>query len=101
LPSRGPFVVTQQTAQPGTPTDPALGLITSSTLNQPIPEPLMVPLTMIVIDELGHGSSEMALSQRQHSVEAFLFDRPHEPFSEGIRIRGLPRRQHHANATIA
>jgi hypothetical protein len=34
-----PFVVIQHTAQAGTPTDPALGLNTSRTLDQPIPQP--------------------------------------------------------------
>jgi hypothetical protein len=70
LPSCGPFVVIQQTAQPGTPTDSALGLNTSSTLDQPIPQPLMVPLTMIVSREIRDGSSKVALANRNDPIEA-------------------------------
>jgi hypothetical protein len=34
----------------------------------------MIPLTMIGFDEFGHCSSEVALSERQHPVKAFLGD---------------------------
>jgi hypothetical protein len=89
-PSRGPPIVIQQAAAPDTPTDSALDL-SPATLDQPIPQPLMIPLALIVLDEFRHDSSEMALAERQHPVEAFLFNGPHEPLRVRIRIRGLPR----------
>jgi hypothetical protein len=34
----------------------------------------MIPLTMIVVDELGDSPSEVALTKGNHSVETFLLD---------------------------
>ena len=76
-------VVIQQTTQPGTPTDPALGLNTSSTLNQPIPQPLMVPLTMIMSHEILDGSSKVALANRNDPIEALLFNGSYKSSSGG------------------
>jgi Transposase len=61
---------------------------------------LMIPLTMIVFDEVDHCSSEVALSESQHPVKAFLLDGPDESFGEGVRIRCLPRRLHYEDATL-
>jgi hypothetical protein len=99
-PSR-PLVVIQQAAEPDTPTDSALDSSRPATLDQPIPQPLMIPLAMIVLDEFRHDSSEMALAERQHPIEAFLFNGPHEPLRVRIRIRGLPRCLYHADAAIS
>jgi hypothetical protein len=34
----------------------------------------MIPFTMIVLDELRDGPSEVAFAERNHAVEALLFD---------------------------
>jgi hypothetical protein len=49
--SRGPLVVIQRAAEPDTPTDSALDLSRPATLDQPIAQPLMIPLAMIVLDK--------------------------------------------------
>jgi len=43
-------------------------------VDQFIAEALMVALAMIVDYELGERATEMALTERNHAVQAFLFD---------------------------
>jgi hypothetical protein len=55
-------------------------------------ESLMVSLAVVVLDVLPREDAQVALTERDHSIETFLFDRPHEPF--GVRVQiGTPRRQ--------
>ena len=56
---------------------------------------------MIVLDELAHGTAEMALTHRNHPVEAFFFDRSDEALRVRIRVRRPHGRQHDANPRIA
>lgn len=51
----------------------------------------MVPLSMVVRDELGQRSSQVALTKWNHPVETFLFDRPYEAFGIGIGVWRLKR----------
>ena len=44
------------------------------TLNQGVLETLMVPLSVVVRNELGHRASEMPFAQQNHPVETFLLD---------------------------
>jgi len=37
----------------------------------------MIPFTMIVVDELCDGPPEVMLADRNDSIQALLFDRPH------------------------
>src|SRR5262245_35378317 len=55
-------------------------------VDQRILQTLMIPLAMIVLDELGHRSLGMPFAQQDHPVETFLLDRPHKPLvpSENI-----------------
>ena len=69
--------------------------------DQPIVESLVIPFVLIVLDELSDRAPKVALSQRNHSVETFFFDRPNEPFGIGIRIRGALRCQDHADSGVA
>jgi hypothetical protein len=39
----------------------------------------MIPFTMIVVDELCDGPPEVMLADRNDSIQALPFDRPHEP----------------------
>ncbi len=52
---------------------------------------LMRALNMIVNHVLADEFSQVRLTQRNNSVEAFLFDRADEAFDEGV---GLGRRMH-------
>ena len=47
--------------------------------NQLVLESLMIPFTMIVVDELCDGPPEVMLADWNDSIQALLFDRPHEP----------------------
>src|SRR5262249_6384540 len=61
------------------------------TLNQGVLETLMIPLAVVMRNELRHCSSEVPFAQQNHAVETFLLDRPHKPLRVRIRIRGLIR----------
>ena len=52
-------------------------------LNQFVADALMVPLAIVVGHEVGNGAPKVALTERDHAIEALLFDRSHE----ALRIR--------------
>ena len=53
-------------------------------LRKPVLESLMVPLAVVVLDVLPGEQAQVARTERDHSTETFLSNRPNEPF--GIRI---------------
>jgi hypothetical protein len=67
-------------------------------LDEPILEPLMIPPAMVVLDEFCERPAEVTLAQRNHSIEAFFLDRPHESLGVSIRIRGARWCQDRADA---
>ena len=46
----------------------------------------MIPLSVVVLNELAYRALEVARTDRNHSVEALFFDRSDEPLRVGIRI---------------
>ena len=52
----------------------------------------MIPFAMIVGDKLRDRLSKVAVAERNQAVETFLFDRAHEAFGVGVRIRRPIRR---------
>jgi hypothetical protein len=72
------LVVIQQSTEPRTPTNPARASTKRALLNEPIPESLMIPFAMVVINTFLERPSEMALTEGHHPIEALVFDRPHE-----------------------
>src|SRR5262245_30814232 len=70
-------------------------------LDQRVLEPLMIPLTMIMMDELRHGPSEVALAERNQPVEALLLDGSDKTLRVRIRIRCPHGRQDDANPRLA
>jgi hypothetical protein len=61
-------------------------------LQQPVVESLMVSLAVVVLDVLPREEAQVAVTERDYSIETFLFDRPNKPF--GVRVEiGTPRRQ--------
>jgi hypothetical protein len=70
-------------------------------LDERVPQALMIPLAVVMRDELHHRSSEVPFAERNHPVETFLLDRPHEPFRIGVRVQSLIRRLHHTNSRLA
>jgi hypothetical protein len=89
--SRGSFVVVQQATESLTPVAPSLAS-KRATFDEPILEPLVIPLATVVIDELRKHPSKVALAERYYLIEALVFDRPHEPFGVRVRIGRLKRR---------
>src|SRR5262252_7265346 len=98
--SRRSGVVVQQPTETLLPANATDAVPRTSTLNQLVAQPLMIPLAMIVRDILGDGSSQMALAERNQAIETFFFDRAHEAFRVGIRIRGLIRRLYDADSRL-
>src|SRR5687768_12102836 len=47
-------------------------------VDQLIAETLMIPFSMVVIEEFCHRSMEVSLAEWNHAIETLLFDRPHE-----------------------
>ena len=52
----------------------------------------MVSLAVVVLDVLVDEASEMILTERNHSVETLVPDRPDEPLGIGVEV-GTPRRE--------
>jgi hypothetical protein len=63
-----PFVVIQQATEAGTPTNPADAAPRLIPIDQPILESLVIPLAMVVLDELREGPSEVPLAQGHHPI---------------------------------
>ena len=61
-------------------------------LQKPVVESLMVSLAVVVLDVLPGEEAQVALAERDHSIETFLFDRSHEPFGVRVEIGTLPNR---------
>lgn len=66
-----------------TPNAPA-GMLVSRTIDQLVAEALMVAFVMIVDRELLERTTEVALTLRNHAVQAFFFNRTNKPL--GVRI---------------
>lgn len=47
-------------------------------LQKPVVESLMVSLAVVVLDVLPREEAQVALPERDYSIETFLFDRPNE-----------------------
>ena len=54
-------------------------------------EPLVISLTLIMLDVLVNDEPQMPLAERDDTMEALLFDRPDEPLGIGVEIRALRR----------
>ena len=69
--------------------------------DQRILQPLVIPLAMIVLDELTQGTAEMALAHRNHPIEAFFFDRSNEALRVRVGVRCPYGRLHDVDPRIA
>ena len=61
----------------------------------------MIPLTVVVLDELRNRPPEMAFAERDHTMETLVLERAHEPLRVGIRIGRLIRRLHDSESGLA
>ena len=90
--SRRSGVVVQQPTETLLPANATDAVPRTSTLNQLVAQPLMIPLAMIVRDILGDGSSQMALAERNQAIETLFFDRG---------ARSVPRGHSHSGPDTA
>ena len=60
-------------------------------LQKPVVESLMVALAVIVLKVLPREEAQVALTERDHSTETFLLDRPNKPFGVRVEIGTLRR----------
>ena len=65
-----------------------------STVDEPILQPLMISLAMIMVEVGSHGASQLTLREQDHSGEALRFHREHKSLAMRIQV-GTPRRQLH------
>src|SRR5262249_34411492 len=90
--SRRAVVVPQQPAQ----SVPTPNLRPASTCgfrgDQLIPEPLMVPLPVIVRHELVEGAKQPTLAEQDQAVETLCSDRAHKALRVGVGIGRLDGR---------
>src|SRR6266850_383628 len=87
--SRRTRVIVEESAQTLTPVDAADASLGGCALDQLVSEALVIPLTVVMLDELGDRPVEMTLTERDHQVEALLVDRTYEALRVGIRIGRL------------
>jgi hypothetical protein len=69
--------------------------------NQLIIETLVIPFAMVVRDKFRDRAPETTLFNRNHPVEAFLFDRSDEPLRIRIRVRSALGRQDDSDTSVA
>ena len=55
-------------------------------LDQPVIDPLMIPLPVIVSGVLASGLSQRPFAEEDHSIETFILDRPDESLSVGVQV---------------
>ena len=56
---------------------------------QRVPEPLMVALSVIMMDELSDGTAQRLLTEEDHPLQALALDRQNKPFDISVQIRCL------------
>ena len=84
---RGSIVITEEATHPLAPPNAAVLRLNLHAVDQFIAEALMVALAMIVGHELGERATEMPLTERNHPIQAFLFDGPNKPLRMRIAVR--------------
>jgi hypothetical protein len=75
--------------------NPAVAVRGWRACDQPVLQPLMVSLAVVVRQELRDRSPQMALAQRHQSIEAFTLDRQDEPLGERVEVRASSGQSHH------
>ena len=101
-PSRGSFVVIEETTEPRTSANAAaLSFPASGTRDQCVVNPLVIPLAMVMRDVIRDRSSQIPLADRNQPIEALFVDGSYEAFGIGIRIRRPIGRQHDADPRLA
>jgi hypothetical protein len=67
-------------------------------VDQLVTKSLVVSFVMVVRDEVGERPPQVAFTERDHAIQAFLLDRADEPLRMGIAVWCPERCPDHANA---
>jgi hypothetical protein len=81
------IVVTENPADALTPSNRARFRVGRRTVNQRVPDSLVIALDVIMGDELTNQATKMPLAERQDAIQAFLLDRAHKAFCVRIGQR--------------
>ena len=88
----GAVVITEQTAQSLTTSHlPVRTADAFFRFEQRVPEPLMVALSVIMMDELSDGRAQRLLTEEDHPLQALALDRQNKPFDISVQIRRTVR----------
>ena len=71
--------------------------LNADAVDQLVVKPLMVALATVMDHEVGERTPEVLLTQRNHPIQAFLFDGPHKALRMRIAVRGTERCLDHAH----
>ena len=81
------MVETKHPAEPlGAFDDARWGFGANGRLDQPIIDPLMIPLPVIVSGVLASGLSQRSFAEKDHSIKTLILDRPDEPLRVGVQV---------------
>jgi hypothetical protein len=53
-------------------------------VDEAVLEPLVVPFTVVVSDELPDGAAQVSFAEWHHPIETLRLDRQHEPLGERV-----------------
>ena len=94
-----PFIVPEQSIQPLAADNFLAGLPGGRLLNQLIPNPLVIPLRVVMRLELKQGLPDLTFSEPDHPAQAVLLDRSDKSLGVGIGVRCLKRGLHHPQSS--
>ncbi len=95
------MVKAQHSAEPlGAPyrTRRRFGVVTR--FDQPIIDPLVIPLPMIMSGVLASGPSQRPFAEEDHPIETLILDRPDESLGVGVQVGRTIRQAHGFDAGI-
>ena len=67
---------------------------------QRVPEPLMVALSVIMMDELSDGTAQRLLTEEDHPLQALALDRQNKPFDVSVQIRRTVRQPNDVSSGV-
>ncbi len=86
------MVIAEQAAQSLTTSHPPVRTADAFfRFEQRVPEPLMVALSVIMMDELSDGTTQRLLTEENHPLQALALDRQNKPFDVSVQIRRTVR----------
>ena len=95
------MVITEQAAQSLTTSHVSMGTADAFfRFEQRVPEPLMVALSMIMMDELSDGPAQRLLTEEDHPTQALALARQNKPFDVSVQIRRTVRQSNDVSSGV-